>query len=173
MPALKIAVQLASLRLPLRKALPLADRLGASGVEIDARGEFRPQDVTQTGLREIRRLLDEYGLRVVAVGFHTRRGYDVAEEIDRRVVATKAAMKFAADLRAPVVINQVGRVPSESTGRSWELLVQTLSDLSEFTASTWARSWRHKRVPKVRPTWDACSRRCRRTASAWTWIRGG
>src|SRR5262249_36132718 len=108
MPALKIAIQLASLRLPFRKAIAVAAQLGASGVEIDARGEIKPGDLTQTGLREVRRLLEEHDLRVVAVGFHTRRGYDASDEIDRRVAATKAAMKFAADLRAPVVINQIG-----------------------------------------------------------------
>lgn len=132
MPHLKIAVQLSSLRMPLRKALVAAARMGASGVEIDARGELRPQELTQTGLRELRRLLEDHGLRVSAVGFRTRRGYDNPEEIDRRVAATKAAMKFAADLRAPVVVNQVGHVPAEPEGRAWETLRQSLGDLSAY-----------------------------------------
>jgi sugar phosphate isomerase/epimerase len=88
--------------------------------------------LTQTALREIRRLLDELDLRVVAVGFRSRRGYDNADEIDRRVAATKAAMKFAADLRAPLVINQIGRVPSEPAGDGWQMLVQSLSELSLY-----------------------------------------
>lgn len=132
MPALKIAIQLSGLRLPFRKALAAAAQLGASGVEIDARGEIRPEAMTQTGLREVRRLLDEHDLRVVALGFRTRRGYDVADELERRVAATKAVMKLAADLRAPLVINQVGRVPAEPQGRSWELLLHALADLSEY-----------------------------------------
>lgn len=132
MPAIKIGIQLSSLRQPLRKAIQTAARLGASGVEIDARGELKPQDLTHTALREIKRLLEDNNLRVAAVGFRTRRGYDVADEIDRRVAATKAAMRMAADLRAGVVINQVGRVPSEPVGRNWNQLVQTLSDLSLF-----------------------------------------
>ena len=77
-------------------------------------------------------MLEEHSLKVVAVGFHTRRGYDVAEEIERRVAATKAAMKFAADLRAPVVINQIGRVPSEPAGPAWQMLSQSLTDLSVY-----------------------------------------
>lgn len=132
MPAVKIAIRLASLRLPFRKALDVAARLGASGVEIDARGEIRPEELTQTGLRELRRLLDEHNLSVAAVGFQTRRGYDVPDDLERRVAATKAAMKFAADLRAPVVVNQVGRVPAEPKGGNWELLLQTLTDLSQY-----------------------------------------
>lgn len=131
-PPLKIAIRLASLRLPFRKAIDVVARLGASGVEIDARGEVRPEELTQTGLRELRRLLEERNLSVVAVEFHTRRGYDVPDDLERRVAATKLAMKFAADLRAPVVVNQVGRVPSEPKGRNWELLLQTLTDLSTY-----------------------------------------
>jgi sugar phosphate isomerase/epimerase len=131
-PALKIAIQLTSLRLPFRQALASVARLGATGVEVDARGDIRPQDLTQTGLRELRRLLEELSLRVVAVGFHTRRGYDEPDDIERRLAATKAAMKFAADLGAPLVINQVGNVAGEPSGGNWELLVQTLTDLSQY-----------------------------------------
>ena len=54
MPAVKIGIQLASLRLPLRKGLAAAARLGASAVEIDARGEIRPQELSGTALRELR-----------------------------------------------------------------------------------------------------------------------
>jgi sugar phosphate isomerase/epimerase len=132
MPAVKIGIQLASLRLPFRKALATAARLGASGVEIDARGELRPHELGQTGLRELRRLLEEHNLRVVAVGFRTRRGYDVPAEIDKRVAATKAAMKFAAELRAPFVVNQIGRVPGEAGAAGWNLLVETLTDLGAY-----------------------------------------
>jgi sugar phosphate isomerase/epimerase len=129
MPALKIAVQLSAVQQPFRKALSTAARLGATGVEIDARGELRPGELSQTGLREVRRLVEEHGMRVVAVSFHTRRGYDNPHEIDRRVAATKAAMSFAADLRAPIVINQVGQVGDDGEGPGWTLLVQTLTEL--------------------------------------------
>jgi sugar phosphate isomerase/epimerase len=129
---IKIAIRLASLRLGVRKGLAVAAELGARSVELDARGEIRPEALTQSGLRELRRLLEEHGLGVSAVGFATRRGYDVADDLERRVAATKAAMKMAADLRAGVVVNQVGRVPAESSGPGWELLVQSLSDLSHY-----------------------------------------
>jgi sugar phosphate isomerase/epimerase len=131
-PALKIAVQLSSLRMPLRKALVAAAQMGVQGVEIDARGELRPQDLSQTGMRELKRMLEDHNLRVSAVSFRTRRGYDVADEIDRRVAATKTAMKFAADLRAAVVVNQVGNVPAESSGRNWNQLVDSLTEIAKY-----------------------------------------
>jgi sugar phosphate isomerase/epimerase len=129
---LKIGIQLTSLRLPFKQALLTAARLGAQAVEIDARNTLRPQDVTRTGLRHVRKLLDDLNLRVCAVGFRTRRGYDVLDELDQRVEATKRAMQLAYDLRAPIVVNHIGRVPEESAGPLWERLVETLNDLGHY-----------------------------------------
>src|SRR5262249_43388044 len=88
--------------------------------------------LTQTGLRELRRMLDEHNLKVAAVSFHTRHGYDEAHELERRVAATKAAMKFAAELRAPVVINEIGHIPDKPEGAKWLALLQSLSDLGGY-----------------------------------------
>lgn len=129
---LKIGIQLASLRLPFKKALLTAAELGATGVEIDARGELQPRDLSQTGLRQIRKMLEDRNLRVCAVGFQTQHGYNVREHLERRVEATKQAMQFAYDLGASVVINQVGRIPDSSTDPQWQLLVDVLTDLSRY-----------------------------------------
>ena len=110
-----------------------ARRLGAKAVEIDARGELRPGDLSDTGLRELRAILNETDLRVASVTFRTRRGYDSPDQLDRRVAATKEAMKFAYQL-PPIVVNRVGHVPAESQGPAWESLVQVLSDLAEYSA---------------------------------------
>src|SRR5262249_47737699 len=75
-------------------------------------------------------------LRVNAITFRTRRGYNVPDELERRVAATKEAMKFAYDLGASVLVNQIGRVPHEPQGSDWDLLVQVLSDLGRFSQHT-------------------------------------
>lgn len=129
---LKIGIQLASLRLPFRKALEAAARLGASAVEIDARGEIKPTDLTRSAVRQVRKMLDDLNLRVCAVSFRTRSGYNVAENLEPRLEATKAALQMAYDLGAPLVINQVGRIPSEPSGLAWELLLQSLADLGRY-----------------------------------------
>ena len=69
MPPLKIGIQLASLRLPLKKALLRAAELGAQGVEIDARGELRPTDLTGTAARQIKKMLSDLSLRVAPLVF--------------------------------------------------------------------------------------------------------
>jgi sugar phosphate isomerase/epimerase len=123
MSTVKIGIQTRSLRQPLRQALRTAARLGADGVEIDARRELPPAELSQTGLRELHKLLGDLNLRVSAVAFPTRRGYDDPNELERRVFATQAAMRFAVDLRSDVVINRVGRVPdSDDDGRFGRLI---------------------------------------------------
>lgn len=118
--------------MPLKKGLQTAARLGARGVEIDVRHQLKPQEVSQTGLRQLRKMLADLNLRVCAVGFRTRRGYNVLEDLDLRITATRQAMKLAYDLGANVVVNQVGRVPSESSGPEWDQLIQVLSDLGTY-----------------------------------------
>ena len=129
MPHLKIGVELACLRLPLKKALHIAAQLGADAVEIDARGEVNPRQLSQTGLRQLRKILDDLRIRVAAVTFRTRRGYDALADLGPRIEATKAAMELAHDLGSTAVVNQIGRIPSEADSDGWRLLVEVLDEL--------------------------------------------
>jgi sugar phosphate isomerase/epimerase len=129
---LNIGIQLASLRMPLKQALQSAASLHVQGVEIDARHMLRPQDLSATGIRHFRKTLSELNLRVCAVGFPTRRGYNIPEDLDRRIEATKEAMQFAYQLGARVLVNHVGQIPEENQGAEWDLLVEVLSDLGRF-----------------------------------------
>src|ERR1700752_4203259 len=106
--SVKIGIQTRSLRQPLRQALGTAARLGADGVEIDARSELVPSQMSATGLRQFRKLLEDLNLQVSAVAFPTRRGYDEPDDLERRVLATQATMRFAYDLGCNVVVNRVG-----------------------------------------------------------------
>ena len=106
--------------------------MGVHGIEFDARGEMRPQDMGPTALRQLRKLLDDNELRVCAVEFHTRRGYGVMDELDRRVEATKAAMKMARALGCGLVVNQVGHIPEDLTTGEGQVLVEVLRDLGHF-----------------------------------------
>ena len=124
-----VGIQLTSLRQPFKKALHTAARLGVGGVEIDGRNEIFSQDLSDTALRQLRKMLDDLNLRVCAVSFQTRHGYHTTEGLDRRLAATKRAQRVAYELRAPVVVNQVGTVPAESSGPEWDLLVDSLGEL--------------------------------------------
>lgn len=129
MPHLKLGVELAGLGLPLKKALHIVARLGADAVEIDARGEITPRNLSRTGLRQLRKMLADQSLRVSAVSFQTRRGYDTTADLDSRIAATKAAMELAHDLGAPVVVNHIGTIPTDSDSDRWRLMVEVLGEL--------------------------------------------
>ncbi|REJ69612.1 MAG: sugar phosphate isomerase/epimerase [Planctomycetota bacterium] len=136
---LRIGIQTASLQLPLKRALHVAAQLGAEAVEIDARHELPAAEFGDTALRQVRKLLTDLELRVAALGFPTRRGFDVADDLERRVAATKQAMTMAYKLGAAVVVNQVGPVPSADAEqrsptdeRRFRQLVEVLTDLGIY-----------------------------------------
>ena len=129
---IKLGVELACLKLPLKKALLMARELGAEGVEIDARHELRADELSQTGIRQVRKMLEDLNLRVAAVRFRTRRGYQVVDDLEARIDATKGAMRLAHDLGSSVVINHIGRVPAESDSSAASTLIQALTDLGKY-----------------------------------------
>ena len=136
---LKIGIQTRSLRQPLRRALETAAGFGADGVEIDARTELLPVQMSQTATRQFRKILGDLNLRVSAVSFMTRRGYDVADDLERRVLATQAAMKFAQAIGAGVVVNRVGQVPESADDPSFRRLIEALTALGAYGDRVGAR----------------------------------
>lgn len=85
--------------------------MGATAVELCGRNTIPVSELSDTGVRSLRKILDDLNLRVAAIRFQTRHGYDHLPDLDRRVDATKNAMRAAYRLGAPVVVNQIGEVP--------------------------------------------------------------
>ena len=117
--------------MPLLKGLETAARLGADAVELDARSQVRPQEMGDTASRHLLKRLEDQGLKVGAVSFPTRRGYEIAEDLDRRIDATKEAMRMAYRLGARVLLNYVGRIAEEGPAR--DQLLQSLEELGRFS----------------------------------------
>tara|TARA_R110002049_G_scaffold285698_1_gene466771 strand:- start:193784 stop:194524 length:741 start_codon:yes stop_codon:yes gene_type:complete len=119
---------------PLRTALEIAARMGVRAIELDARNEIYPSQLSDTGLRQLRKMLDDLNLRVAALRFQTRRGYDNPKDLDRRVEATKQVMQLAYRMGSPVVINQIGRVPDEEDTDHWASFQSVINDLGQYGA---------------------------------------
>jgi len=113
--------------------LEAASRLKADAIEIDARTEVHPGDMSGSALRQLRKLLDDLNLRVASVRFATSRGYDTTEELDRRIEGTKKAMKLAYDLGANTVVNSAGYIDPEPDAPSRQVLRGVLSDLGKYS----------------------------------------
>ena len=128
----RISVPAALLAKDLRRALRVAHDLGVHGVELDARHGLDPAEMTQTGLRQIRKWLGDEGVVISAISFRTRGGYGDSDRLEGRIAATKAALKLAHDLGAGLVLNHIGDIPAEQAGPQWQLLVDVLTDLANF-----------------------------------------
>jgi len=128
---IRVGVQLASLRLPLKQGLLTAARMGAEAVEIDGRNEVKADELSRTGVRQVRKMLDDLNLRVSAVAFRTRRGYGVQDDLERRVTATRQALKLAYELGSNVVVNHIGRVPEKGTP-TWDIMLESLADIGRY-----------------------------------------
>ena len=129
---IRIGIELASLQLPFKKALLTAAQMGASAVEIDARQELKPEEISESGVRHVRKMLEDFNLRVSAVRFRTRFGYQTADQLDRRIDGTKQALKLAYGLGSSVVINHVGRIPAEEETGIWQMMCEALTDIGKY-----------------------------------------
>jgi len=130
----RVAVRLSTFRLPLRKALAAAASLGASAIQLDARSDIRLSELTETGIRQLRKMVADFDLQIASIRFQTRRGYDCAEGLSRRIDATKQAMSLAYRLGAPLVVNQIGTVPQQPDDPQYAALAAVISDLGRHGA---------------------------------------
>jgi L-ribulose-5-phosphate 3-epimerase len=121
---LKLAVCLNSLGLPLRQGLQEVERMGVTGVQIDAGGDLSPRALSQTGRRQLSHLLGTHNLELAALGCPLRHGLDVAEGQDARIDAIKGVMSLSFDLGARRVTIQAGRVPEETDSPGARLMTE-------------------------------------------------
>lgn len=126
----RIAAQTSGLAQPFKKALLTLAGLGCEGVQIDARSELRPADLSDTGLRQLRKMLDEANLRVAAVAFLTRRGLSSPDDLDRRVDATIDALRFASRLGARTLVSTLGNLPADESAPQRATLADVLATLA-------------------------------------------
>jgi sugar phosphate isomerase/epimerase len=132
MAQLTIGIQPANLNIPLKQGLHIAADLGVQVVEIDARTDISFNDLSDTGARQIRKMINDLNLQVVALKFVTRRGYGEADGLERRVDGTKRAMKLAYALGARFVVNSIGKVPTDPADPQWQMMKEVLIDLGNY-----------------------------------------
>jgi sugar phosphate isomerase/epimerase len=129
---LKIGVRLESLGLPLRRALGEAARLGVAGVQVDAAGDLAPNNLSQTGRRELRNLLRAHNLELNALGCPLRRGLDAAEAQQPRLEHVRKVLALSFDLGPRLVVVQAGAVPDGPDGPRAGRMNEALRDLGAY-----------------------------------------
>jgi L-ribulose-5-phosphate 3-epimerase len=139
MARIKIGISLRSLPMPLRPSLQSAQRLGVAGVDLAAKGDLLPQNLTQSGRREVRHLLRSLDLELTAVFCPLRRGLDVAENQEARIDFVRQVMSLSFDLGPRLVIVQAGRMPEKEDEPNFPLMRDALSALARHGDRTGTR----------------------------------
>lgn len=127
MPGLNIGLRLECLRLPIRKAIAKAAALGVRGVQVNAVGDLAPDNLSSTGRRELRHLIDSLNLQLTALGFPTRHGYNTADGLEARIAGVQKVLTMSFELRAPIVTGAIGRVPEVVEHPSRKLLNEAMA----------------------------------------------
>ncbi|HID23677.1 MAG TPA: sugar phosphate isomerase/epimerase [Planctomycetaceae bacterium] len=129
---LKIALATRILKQPLRQALVAVARAGAGGVQLDARSEVPPVELSRTGRRELVKQLSDLHLSVASVHVPTRRALSDEAYLEYRLDLIRDAMQLAYDLKSGVVTVRMGALPDPSDTGPYSLLIDVLNDLARF-----------------------------------------
>jgi L-ribulose-5-phosphate 3-epimerase len=132
MSRLRIGIHLESLGLPFRRGLDEAERLGAAGVQADAVGNLAPDQLSQTGRRELSHLLRSHNLELTALGRPLRRGLDAAENQEARIDHVKKVLALSFDLGAQLVVVNAGKLPTGADTPDSDLMSEALRTLGQY-----------------------------------------
>jgi sugar phosphate isomerase/epimerase len=131
----KVSILLESLHRPLRKAIGTAAELGARGVVLTAGGELAPENLSDTGRRELARLLESAELEPAGVVFPTQRALCDPEGLEARMDVLRQTLAMSYQIRAPVVCCRLGPIVTEEDPRR-AMFEETLADLGRCAEHT-------------------------------------
>jgi L-ribulose-5-phosphate 3-epimerase len=138
MSQLRMGVCLESLGLPLRQGLQAIERLGVTGVQVNAVGDLAPRTLSQTGRREVRHLLRPHNLELIALGCPLRHGLDVAEGQEARIEHIQEVLRLSSDLGPRIVLIEAGPIPEDPNLPRARLLTEALQVLGRHGERTGA-----------------------------------
>lgn len=122
----RFGVRLESLSLPIREALDAAGRMGVEAVTFDAVGDLAPDQLSQTGRRQLRHMLQSRSLKVAGIGVGASRGFDVEERLEGRIAKTIAVLKLAYELGGSYAFNHIGQIPDEKAEKTKTIFFEVL-----------------------------------------------
>lgn len=131
---MKLAVCLESFAQPFRAALSQASRLSVGGVQCDAVGEMAAHRLSETGRREITRLLRSANLDLAALHCPLRRDLGDPVDLDPRLERIRQAMTLSFELGARLIVVDASRLP-EADDQS-PTLVDAVGNLARHADKT-------------------------------------
>lgn len=126
----RTGVVLESLRLRIKDGISAAANLGFKGIQIDAtQREITPENLSQTGRRELKRVIDVNRLYLCALGGELGVGFTNHNEFDFIIKRTKEIINLALDLQTSIVTMQIGSIPTDNSSPHWHAVNTALSEI--------------------------------------------
>ena len=123
-------VVLESLRLRIKDGIKTASALGFKGIQIDAtQREITPENLSLTGRRELRRLIDTNRLCLCALGGELGVGFINENEFDFLIKRIKAIINLALDLKTSIITAQIGSISTQTDSTYWHAVNAALSEI--------------------------------------------
>ncbi len=118
---------------PLKATLRTFAEREIRGAQFDVGRELKPGEFGESGLRQFRHLLAEYGVAVASCAIPLRKPLHDEVELERRVDAIRSGMTLAYQLGTNILTARTGAIPDpESQPHEWQVLVDVLSDLTAY-----------------------------------------
>jgi L-ribulose-5-phosphate 3-epimerase len=116
----KTGVALESFRLGIKDSIKTASTLGFKGVQLDAtQRDITPENLSQTGRRDLNRIISTNRLCICALGGELGIGFDNENEFDFIIKKIKKIINLALDLQTNIVTIQIGNIPVEADSTHW------------------------------------------------------
>jgi L-ribulose-5-phosphate 3-epimerase len=130
---IRLGVAVDDLGLGTKEGLQEAARLGYGAVELGGvGGDIEPANLSQSGVRHLRKFVEGLGLEVSVLGGPAGRGgLGDPATVDERIDKTRQILELARRLRVPVVTVHLGRVPDDPRDRRRGLIVEALDCIGE------------------------------------------
>jgi sugar phosphate isomerase/epimerase len=122
MQLLRLAVATTNFRQPLKLSLKTAVETGAKGVQFALHTELKPDELTDTGRKQLLHFLDELSLKTASLHLPMRRALCDLEELDHRLSEIRKAMQFAWQLKTPLLTLRIGRIPLDAESPEYGVL---------------------------------------------------
>ncbi len=128
----KTGITLESFRLGIKGGIKTASSLGFKGVQIDAtQRDITPENLSQTGRRELKRMISSNRLFLCALGGELGVGFANEDEFDFLIKKIKKVINLALDLDTSIVTIQIGSIPVE-TDPHWLSVNTALNEVGKY-----------------------------------------
>ncbi len=108
---LRLAVATEDFGQPLRQAILLAAQNPVQGLRLNTRTEVRPEEFSDTALRQLKHTVEEHQLRVAGLMYSSRHSLQDPQHLDQRLDGIRAAMMLVRKLGTTELLVRVGRIP--------------------------------------------------------------